>query len=108
MRRDSRLLDSDEYRCALSTQTQATDQVPVAVDILIFQIVEQFAALADHLKQTLSGMMIMRMGAEVVRQVRNTRRQQSHLNFGRTRVRGAAAVIFEDLFFLDGAKRHEI
>ena len=53
----------------LATQTQTTDEVLVTLAVLALQIIKQLTALVDHAQQTLAGMMITLVLAEMVRQM---------------------------------------
>ncbi len=92
----------------LLTQTQLLDQRAVTVGILALQVVEQLAAAAHHAQQAAAAVVILRVGLEVTRQFDDTRGQQRDLDFGRTRVVGAARELSNDIRLLDICNRHVI
>src|SRR5262245_40197732 len=85
-----------------AAQAETIDQRLVACRIRLLQIVEQLAALIDHLQQPASGVMIARVRGEVLGKPFDARRQQRNLNFGRTRIVCAAAVFGDDAGLLLG------
>ena len=76
------------------------------LDLGPLQVVEQLAPLTDHAQQTAARMVILGMCLEVFGQVRDTRSQQRHLDFGRTRVALGALEILQHLCLLDSGYSH--
>jgi hypothetical protein len=68
----------------LSADTQFIDQVAVALDTFIFQIIEQTPPLTDDFEQTAPGMVVLLMGAEVFGEIGNPRGKKRNLHLGRT------------------------
>src|SRR6516162_7747428 len=71
---------------SLAAQAKALDQLPVALLILLLQIVQQPAPLADHHQQAAAGMEILLVRLEMIGQVLDALGQQRHLNLRRTRI----------------------
>jgi hypothetical protein len=65
----------------LPSQSQGFDNRPVALNILVFDIIQESAALADQHQQSSSGMVIFGMNLEVFRQIRNAVRNKADLHF---------------------------
>src|SRR5688572_3915184 len=53
----------------LAANPEASDQIAVARLVFALHIIEQAAALADHLQQTATGMVVALMGLEVLGEV---------------------------------------
>src|SRR5215203_1154008 len=67
----------------LPTQTELGDERPVALDVLLLQILEQPAPLANHLEQAPPRMVVVLVLAQVVRKMRYTPREHGDLHLGR-------------------------
>jgi hypothetical protein len=65
----------------LPSQSQGFDNGPVALNILVFDIIQESAALADQHQQSSSGMVIFSVNLEVFRQIRNAVRNEADLHF---------------------------
>ena len=70
----------------LLTDTESCDDRTVSLDVDLDQIVEQRAALTDHLEQTATGVMVLLVDLEVLGEVVDSLSEQSDLNLGRTGV----------------------
>src|SRR5262245_24791663 len=79
-----------------AAQAEAADQRLVATRIRLLEIVEQLAALIDHLEQPPTGVMVARMRTEMLGEAFDARGQQCNLHLGRARVVRAAAVLRDD------------
>ena len=55
----------------LLADTKRLDEIPVTLDVLLLQVVEQSAPLADEHQQTAARMMILHVHPEMLRKVRN-------------------------------------
>src|SRR6185437_11280922 len=64
-----------------TTQTQALDQRVVARGVLGLEVIEQTAALADHLEQATTRMVILRVTLEVLGEIADTLAQDRDLDF---------------------------
>jgi len=67
----------------LTTQAEALDQVTIALDILLFQVIEQAATLIHHAQQTAPRVVITFVGLEMIAKVLDTTGQQCDLDLGR-------------------------
>jgi hypothetical protein len=65
---------------ASTAQTETRDEIAVAIHVLVLQVVEELAALADHLQQASTGVVIVDMSLEMIGQILNAGRQQRHLD----------------------------
>ena len=90
----------------LATKAELCYQLAIPCRVLGFQIVEQLAPLVDHFQQALTAVVIFFVLAEVLGKIGNTRRQQGYLHFGRSRVRVAAGIIFNNAAFLLTGQLH--
>src|SRR5215468_8249582 len=91
---------------ASTPQTEAADQVLIATLVRCLQIVQQLAALVHHLEQTAARVMVVLVTREVVRKLRDPRRQQRDLDFRRAGVGRASAVFTDDGGFLVRLEGH--
>ena len=80
----------------LLTQTQLRNQRTITLDVNTLEVLKHIAALTDHQQQTAMGMVILRMGLEVVLEVLDARSPQRVLN-----VRGAAGALVTSIFLDD-------
>ena len=70
----------------LVPQAQFLDDLAVVVDIRALQVVEQTATLSDHLEEATTTVVILLVGAEVVRQIVDALCEQRDLNASRSTV----------------------
>jgi len=70
----------------LASQAEPFNYGIVAVNAFLFQIVEQLTALPDQFEKAATGMMVLLMALEVLRQIRDSLAEQRDLHLGRTRV----------------------
>lgn len=73
-------------RCFLLTDAQLGDQGTIALDILLLQIVQQAAALTDHLQQTTVGVLVLGVGAHVLGEDVDALGEDGDLDLGGTGV----------------------
>src|SRR6266404_5867848 len=90
----------------LAPQTQTLDQRGVALGVPGFQVVEQTAALADHLQEAAPRMVILRVAFEMLGEVDDPLGQDGDLNFRRSGVALDLGVRLYDLGFTLGGNRH--
>jgi len=90
----------------LLAQAEATNQVTVALDVLVGQVLQQLSALADHLEQAGAGVVVLFMGLKVIGKVLDTGGQQCNLNLRGTGVTFAGLVLVNDLLFLFSSHNH--
>jgi len=70
------------------------------VDIFVFQIVQEAAALSHQLDQSSTGMVVLGMDLEMTRQVTDALAQDGHLHFRRTGVGVVQPVAIDNLLFV--------
>ena len=68
----------------LLAKSQAPDKLPVTINVLIPEVLKQFATLVDHPQQPLTGVMVFIVNPEVFRKLCNIGCQQGHLDFRRS------------------------
>lgn len=68
----------------LSSEAEFGDNGPVAVNVLVLNVIQQSPPLADHDQQASSGMMILCMDFKMFGQMRNPPGQQCNLNLRRS------------------------
>ena len=85
----------------LLTDTQLGDQGTIALDVLLHEVVEQAAALTDHLVQAAAGVVVLRVLLEVLGELVDALGENGDLDLGRTGVAGMGCVLLNDssLFF---------
>ena len=86
----------------LLVDAQLGDQSAVTLDVLLLQVVQQTAALADHLEQATTRVVVLGIQLQVSGEVSDALGQDSDLDLGRTGVALVGAVCFDDsslLFF---------
>lgn len=64
----------------LLTDTQLGDQGTIALDVLLHEVVEQAAALTDHLVQAAAGVVVLRVLLEVLGELSDALGEDSDLN----------------------------
>ena len=70
----------------LLAQTQTLDDGAIPVDILLLQIVQQIAAMTDHLEHTAAGVIVLLVHPQMLSQVADALGQYGDLNLRRTGV----------------------
>ena len=85
----------------LLANAKRLDQRPVALDVLLLQVVEQAPPLADEHQQTTTRVMVLGMDPEVLREIGDAFRQEGNLNLRRSCVGLAAGELLDDFCFLD-------
>jgi hypothetical protein len=84
----------------LLSQAQLADYFRIGFKIIRLQIIDQMAALADHLQQTAAAAVILLEGLEMPREVVDACRQKGDLDFGRPRVLGMPLILIDGAGFL--------
>ena len=87
-------------RAGLSTQAEVRDQGAVALQVGALQISEQAAALADHHQQAPAGMVVLRVGAQVLGELVDALGEQRDLDLGGPGVAIGPAVLADQLLLL--------
>ena len=76
----------------LLTDAQLGDEGAVTVDVLLHQVVEHAAALADHLEQATAGVVVLRMLLQVLGELADAGGQDRNLDLRRTGVGRMGAI----------------
>jgi hypothetical protein len=84
----------------LLSQAELLDQGPITVDIFVFQIVQEAAALTHQLDQSTTGMVVLGMDLKMIRQVTDPLAQDGHLDFCGAGVGFMQPVAIDNLLFL--------
>src|SRR5258708_21450710 len=92
----------------LATQTQTLDQRRVTLGVAGFQVIEQAAALADHLQEAAARMVILRVALEMLGEVDDPFGQDGDLDFRRPRIALDLGVRLYDLGFTLVGNRHRV
>ena len=66
----------------LAAEAEATDDLPVALDVVVADVVEQPSATADQLEEATAGVMVALVHLEVLGQVDDALAQDGDLHFG--------------------------
>ena len=82
----------------LLAQTQLRNQRTITLDVDALEVLKHIAALTDHQQQTTVGVVILRVGLEVVVQVVDARGQQSDLHLGGAGVALVTGIFLDDCF----------
>ena len=75
-------------------EPELIDELTVSPKIGPLHIIEEPAALANHLKQTATAMIVLLMGPEVLRQIVDSLRENRYLNTRGARVPLVRPVLF--------------
>src|SRR5580693_542455 len=81
----------------LLADPQALDRLAVALEVLPLEVIEEAAAAADQLEQAAAAVVVLRMGLEVVRELRDAMGQERHLHLRRAAVVLVESVVLNDL-----------
>lgn len=87
-------------RCASFSQPESLDDSTVAIDVALFEISQQAAALAHELCQRTRGDEVLVVGFDMLREVGDAIGEQGNLGFCRASVGGSLAVLAENLGLL--------
>src|SRR5690606_6645802 len=87
----------------LLADAELPDDGAVPLDVGPRQVVEEAAALADHLEQAEPGRVVLRVALEVLGELVDARGEQGDLDLGLAGVLGAGAVLLDELLLLLGA-----
>jgi len=90
----------------LLAKAKAFDQCLVLLYLGSFQVIQQFAAFADHSQQTTAGMVILAVRLEMFGQIRDACGQQRDLDFGRTRVTLGTLKVLQNLRLMGSGYSH--
>jgi hypothetical protein len=81
----------------LPPESQLLNQCAVPLEIALLQVLQEPPAPADELEQAAARVVVLRVRAEVLRQLVDSSRQQRDLNLRRARIGLAAPVLPDDL-----------
>jgi len=84
----------------LLTDAELVDDRAVPLHIGLLEVVKKPAAASDELQQTAAGMMILRMGLEMLGEVGNAVREKCDLHFWRPGIAVMDAILVDDGGFL--------
>src|SRR5262245_24315650 len=76
---------------------QPSNELGVAIDVLLLQVVEQPAPLADELQEAAARVVILGVDLEVIREVVDSLAENCHLHLGRASVGGVRFVRTDDV-----------
>jgi hypothetical protein len=79
----------------LLAQIQLLQQFVIFRQVVLLQVIEQFAAAAGHLEKSAPGVKVLPVGAQMLSQMVDARRQESDLHLALT------GVLFVDFVFCD-------
>ena len=83
----------------LLTDTQLGDDRSVAVDVLLGQVVQQAAALADHHEKAAAGVIVVLVGAQVLGELLDAVGEDRDLDLGGAGVALMGGVLGDELGF---------
>ena len=89
--------------CAVSrllTKTEGLDELTIAVDVLVVQVLQELTATTYHLCQGTSGTEVLVVLLQVLGEVLNAIGEQGYLAFYAAGVLGVLAVLAEDFNLL--------
>lgn len=91
---------SNQVSRKLLADAQLGDDSLVALGIVLLQIVQQTATLADHHEKTAAGRMVLLVRAEMIVQLADALAKNSDLHFGASRVIRVGGVLRDDVGLL--------
>ena len=83
----------------LATQAEVADDLGVALGGVELEVIQQLAALVDHLQEATAGRMVALVGVEVLAETVDPLRQERDLNFRRPSILLAAGELRDDTGF---------
>jgi hypothetical protein len=90
----------------LLAYTETSDDFLVSLVVLATEIVEKTAALAYHLEQSLTGVVVLGVDLEVIRQILDASGQNRDLDLGRPGVRVVDSIVLDQLVLVISRERH--
>ena len=87
-------------------QTELFDERAIGIRIAALEIIEEFAATADHAQQTSTRVVIFTVGLEVTGKLVDASSQEGYLNFGGPGIALNALELRDDVGLLDISDRH--
>src|SRR5262245_37527981 len=95
-------------RAGLAAESEPSDDGAVTRVVLLQQVREKAAALADELEEAASRMIVLRKAAQVIREGLDALRQERDLDLRRARVTVDDDVLGDDLLLSLGRERHSV
>src|SRR5581483_7910009 len=89
-----------------AAQAEAVDERTEALDVLLGQVLQQAAALADQEEQTTTGVVVVLVLLEVLGQVGDAAAEQRDLDLRGAGVALLGAVLVDDLLLDSGVEGH--
>ena len=86
-----------------AAQTKALDQLPVPQDVLLLEVLKQTTPASDQTQQTTTGVVILLLDLEVLRQELDATGQEGNLHLRRPGVRRMGLVFLNNI----GFSRHQ-
>ena len=93
---------------ALAADAELLDDRLVAWLVLALHVIEQLAALRDHLEQAAPRMVVLGVGLEVLGEVGDALGEDRDLDLGRPRIPGLVGVIGNDSLLALRRNRHRV
>ena len=84
----------------LLADAELADDLRITIRIVLFEVIEEATATADHHEETPPGGMVLLVGLEVFGQLPDPLTEDSDLHFGRTRIAVVCAVLVDYVLFL--------
>ena len=84
---------------ALFADSELSDHILIAVNIIASQVIEQTTPLAYDFQQAPSGAVVFLVCLEVFREIRDALAKNGNLDFRRTRVRSVDTMLCDDASF---------
>ena len=83
----------------LLAEFELLDQRAVPFEVARLQVVEEAAALADHLEEAAPAVVVLLVGLEVIGEGRDARREERYLDLGGTGIAIVLGVLGDDGLF---------
>ena len=81
----------------LSSETQFLDQCAIPLQVSLLEVVQEAAAAADQLQQPTARVMVLRVRAQVLRELVDPLREERDLDFRRAGVVPGSTMLADDL-----------
>jgi hypothetical protein len=91
----------------LAAKTESLDQGAVALNVDALQVTEQSTTATNKQQKTTARVVVVLVFFQVFGQFRNTVRQKSNLDLGRTGVTGVGLILLDDGLFNSWIHRHD-
>ena len=90
----------------LLPQPQLFNQPAVAFNIIVFKVIQEPPAPADHLEEAAPGVVVLLVHLEVLSEVGDSLGEDGYLDFRRSRIAQVGIVLRHDLRLLFFGERH--